>query len=297
VSTRDPASRRWQTLAEGLLAGFAGALMFSFIHLVYDVASGTPLRTPALLDAVLFEGGVSARSARPELAALLRFSLLHVGVWGLTGVVSSLAVGFVDRRVSAWYAVFGGIVVVFVYYLHFAGIFSIPGDAALQLWFGTVLGAATLATVLVVRHPELLGRFEHEGISEGDLAAVESALVAERRCLALQRLLLDRYAVEEPMAGLVSARERRMDALVEICERYALPVAEGEPALASGEPGSLEEACRAGLTAERDTIELYDRLLVAVVEPRIRDTFLRHRWESHDDHLQIFNDCLGRRTT
>ena len=30
----------WRTVAEGLLAGFAGALAFALIHLIYDVAYG-----------------------------------------------------------------------------------------------------------------------------------------------------------------------------------------------------------------------------------------------------------------
>jgi hypothetical protein len=296
VNTRDLASRRWRTFAEGLLAGFSGALVFSLIHLVYDIASGTPLRTPALLDAALFEGGAAARGAQPELATLLRFSLLHVGGWGVAGIVSSVAVCFVERRPSAWLVVFGGIVAVFISYLYLAGVFSIPGEAALHLWLGTVLGAATLATVLALRHPDLRGRIEREGISGGEREAVESALAVEGRCLALQRLLLERYAVDGPMAEIASARERRMNALVGICERYALPVPSGELALGNEEPGSLEAACRAALAAEQDAIDLYDRLLVAVVEPRIRETFLRHRWESHDEHLQVYESCVARRT-
>jgi hypothetical protein len=96
------------------------------------------------------------------------------------------------------------------------------------------------------------------------------------------------------MGAVAAARERRIDALGEICQRYALALEEGESVQPG--PGSSGGTCRAALEAERDLIDLYDRLLISVVEPRIRETFLRHRWESHDEHLQIFDNCLARRT-
>jgi hypothetical protein len=205
-------------------------------------------------------------------------------------------VTFVERRPSAWLRVFGGIAVVYISVLYLFGGFSVPGDGALHLWLGILLAAATLATVLAVRHPDLRARIESQGISEGEREAVEAALAAEGRCLALQRLLVERAAGDESLAEVASGRERRIEALVEICERYALTVPEGEPVLEGEEPRSLGETCRAALAAEHDAIDLYDRLLVAVVEPRIRETFLRHRWESHDEHLQVYDDCLARRT-
>ncbi|MBW2272093.1 MAG: hypothetical protein JRG96_02380 [Deltaproteobacteria bacterium] len=295
MNARDRKSRGRRTAAEGLIAGVSGALMVALVLFVYDVAAGTPLRTPALLDAVLVGGMQDPGSVRPEPVALLRFTLLHVGGWAITGIVASLAVRLVEQRPRGGSAVFVGIAVVFTSYLYLAGLFSIPGEGALQLWLGTMFGAATLATVLAVRHPDL--RVRIEGISEGEGKAVGAALAIEEHCAAVERLLAERYGADGRMSEVRNNRERRMETLIDICERFGLPMPEEEVVLEGPVPASLAEGCRAALAAEHNAIDLYDRLLVAVVEPTIRDSFLRNRWESHDEHLQVYEDCLTRRKT
>jgi hypothetical protein len=286
-------ARRRHVVAEGLIAGVAGAFTVAFVLFVYDLTSGTPLRTPALLDAVLILGTRDVGSVQPEPAALLRITALHVGGWAITGMVASLAVRLVELKPRGASAVFVGIAVVFTSYLYLAGLFSIPGERAVHLWLGTMFGAATLATVLAVRHPDL--RVRIEGISEGERKALGAALAVEEHCLALQHLLVERFAANGRLAELEDNRQRRMDALSQICERFGLPVPETEPVLEGSGPLTLDEGVRSALAAEHDAIGLYDRLLVATIEPTIRETFLRHRWESHDEHLQIYEDCLNRR--
>src|SRR5262249_55992886 len=47
----------WTRIArEGLVSGLLGAAAVAVWFLLYDIAAGVPLRTPALLDAVLFHG-------------------------------------------------------------------------------------------------------------------------------------------------------------------------------------------------------------------------------------------------
>jgi hypothetical protein len=283
-------SRKLTSVADGLAAGLLGALIVATVHFIHDLAFSTPLRTPTVLDALVFQGVDATRGVEPSFASIVRFSAVHLGSWAVAGITASLAVAYLERHIGAWYAVFGGISVVFVLLLYLGGLISIPGDGVMHLWLGTIFGATGMTTLIIVRHPALLS--ERTGASQGEHVGLEAALAMERRCRTIHESLIRQPPFGEALAGLSSARERRIHELAELCQRYAIEVPESDPRFESEDPSSLQEGLNVALEAEHEAVDLYDRKLVSAVEPAIRDVFLRNRWESHDEHLRILEDCM-----
>src|SRR6266481_4682276 len=96
---------RERILYEGMLVGLAGAIAVAVWFFVYDVAEGTPFRTPALLGAALllfccFE--VAALAAMAVLASWLLDTLRPWAIIGANFLAALIMLGllFRDHHVS-----------------------------------------------------------------------------------------------------------------------------------------------------------------------------------------------------
>ena len=68
----------WTRVArEGVLAGLAGAAAVAVWFLLYDLAAGMPLRTPALLGAAIFHGLRDPGALVITLPVVLQYTVLH----------------------------------------------------------------------------------------------------------------------------------------------------------------------------------------------------------------------------
>jgi hypothetical protein len=68
----------WTRVArEGVLAGLAGAAAVAVWFLLYDLAAGMPLRTPALLGAALFHGLRDQSALVVTLPLVLKYTAIH----------------------------------------------------------------------------------------------------------------------------------------------------------------------------------------------------------------------------
>lgn len=102
------------------------------------------------------------------------------------------------------------------------------------------------------------------------------------------------FGDEPPFSNIRDAEARHIDALVRLFHRYGLPVP------SNPWPGKVERfadrqaACEAGVKAEIDNGEMYDRLLAASERPDIL-TVLRNLQEaSQQRHLPAFQRCAAR---
>ena len=86
------------TVREGALVGLAGAAAVAIWFLIYDLAAGMPLRTPALLGAALFEGlrDPSALVVTPTL--VLKYTLVHGIVFTAFGIAAAGLFALADRE-------------------------------------------------------------------------------------------------------------------------------------------------------------------------------------------------------
>jgi len=89
----------WTRIArEGLVSGLLGAGVVAVWFLLYDVAAGVPLRTPALLGAALFHGlrDPSALVIPPPLVA--EYTAVHGLAFVLFGWVAAALLALADRE-------------------------------------------------------------------------------------------------------------------------------------------------------------------------------------------------------
>src|SRR6266511_768328 len=139
---------RTKILSEGLVVGLAGAACVALWFFLYDVAAGTPLRTPALLGAALFHGlrDPGALVITPSL--VLQYTVFH----GLVFVIFGwMAAGLFALTDGDRHVLFG----VFMLFC----CFEVAALAALQVlasWLlhtmdpWSILGANLVAAVVMV---------------------------------------------------------------------------------------------------------------------------------------------------
>ena len=84
-----------------MLAGLVGAATVALWFLIYDAATGTPLRTPGLLGAALFQGLRDPAELEISTRAVLAYTVLHVAAFVAFGlaVAGLFALADRDRRV------------------------------------------------------------------------------------------------------------------------------------------------------------------------------------------------------
>ena len=94
------------TVREGALVGLAGAAAVALWFLLYDLAAGVPLRTPALLGAALFEGlrDPSALVITPML--VLKYTIVHGIVFVAFGIAAAGLFALADRERRVLFAAF-----------------------------------------------------------------------------------------------------------------------------------------------------------------------------------------------
>ena len=92
---------RQRVLYEGILVGLAGAAAVAVWFFLYDLAAGTPFRTPALLGAVLFNGLRDSAMLTITPGLVLKYTAVHGAVFLVFGIAAAglLALAERDRHV------------------------------------------------------------------------------------------------------------------------------------------------------------------------------------------------------
>jgi hypothetical protein len=89
----------WSRVArEGFVAGMIGAVAVAVWFLLYDMAAGIPLRTPALLGAALFEGVRDPGAVTITLPLVLKYTLVHGAAFVLFGWLAAGLLALADRE-------------------------------------------------------------------------------------------------------------------------------------------------------------------------------------------------------
>jgi hypothetical protein len=271
-------------LVEGVVGGGVGAVAAVLPHLLLDLVSGEPLRTPKTLYAVILVAASPDLAGASSYVQVLQFTGVHLTLWLAVGVVAAYLVGLADVRPRAWTAVFSLIACVCATALYLAGVLSGPSEAGLPLWVGTLTGSGALAGVLVARHAGVLRQFER--VSLTGTARHDLDVAYERECTsrALYRGIVERWPDDPTLDEMLSVSERRVAILAELLTHYDRQIpATREPA--PNVPGTLAQAYRAAVHDEEQKVRMYDGFLLSIDEPRARETFSRLRWKASDDCL------------
>jgi hypothetical protein len=133
---------------EGIAAGLLGAAAVAGWFLLYDVATGMPLRTPALLGAALFHGlrDASALVITPPL--VLQYTLVHTAAFVAFGCAAAGLLALADREPRL---LFGFFMLFCCFEVFFVALIAILAEWLLEaLAWWTILAGNLLAALVMV---------------------------------------------------------------------------------------------------------------------------------------------------
>lgn len=139
---------RHPILSEGFLVGMAGAAVVAVWFLVLDLASGAPLRTPALLGAALFHGLRDAGTLVITPGLVGAYTVVHCALFALFGWAAAALFTLADRD---RHVLFG----VFMLFLCFE-VAALAFVAVIGSWLlhtitpGAIIGANLIASVIML---------------------------------------------------------------------------------------------------------------------------------------------------
>lgn len=108
---------------DGIFAGLIGACTVAIWFLAYDAFRGQPLRTPALLGAVVFGTGAELQAVAIDLATIIGYTVLHCLGFIAFGIIAAFLIVAAERQpilllglfmlFSAFEVLFFGLVMIF----------------------------------------------------------------------------------------------------------------------------------------------------------------------------------------
>jgi len=146
----------WTRVArEGVITGLAGAAVVAVWFLLYDLAAGVPLRTPALLGAALLHGLRDPGALVITLPLVLQYTVIHGAAFVVFGWAAAGLLALADREPRLLF----GFIMLFCCF----EVFSLAMIAALGEWLfeslawwtilaGNLLAALVMLAVLFRRH-------------------------------------------------------------------------------------------------------------------------------------------------
>ncbi|WP_416668626.1 ferritin-like domain-containing protein [Egbenema bharatensis] len=125
--------------------------------------------------------------------------------------------------------------------------------------------------------------------------ALNEALADEYKARAIYRLILSRFGAVRPFVNIVESEERHIQALLPLFRKYDIPIPVDDWEQRVEIPASLQAACRAGVEAEIENAEMYQRLLASTRDyPDVQRVFLNLQQASQENHLPAFQRCAER---
>jgi hypothetical protein len=179
----DMARRETSVLREGVVAGCIGAAVVAVWFLVFDIARGKPLLTPALLGALVFQGVNNPTGLEISAGPILGYTVLHGLAFIAFGVVAASLMAASEREPALLIAV----VILFacfeVFFLALQGALGQSIVGALVLWsvmIGNFVAAVAMLWYFLSRHrtlPRLLVGTWWGVLREGTIAGLIGAAV------------------------------------------------------------------------------------------------------------------------
>jgi hypothetical protein len=177
---------RRSVLREGIVTGLIGATVVALWFLVFDLARGKPLFTPALLGNALFYGVNNPLGLEVTLGPVIGYTIIHGLAFIAFGVIAASVMSVSENEPG----VFVAFVILFacfeVFILGVVGALGQSMLGALVWWailIGNLLASAAMIWYLVREHPGLpstlvgsAGTVLREGVVAGLLGAAVVAL-------------------------------------------------------------------------------------------------------------------------
>lgn len=129
-------------------------------------------------------------------------------------------------------------------------------------------------------------------LTEIEVAALLEALDDEYHAWATYDQVIVDFGEVLPFSNIRSAEARHIDALLELFTRYDVSVPDNNWPGKVERYETLQEACEAGVVAEIDNGEMYERLIAATERADILTVLLNLQQASQQRHLLAFRRCV-----
>jgi len=162
---------------EGVVAGVIGAAVVAILILVFDVASGAPLQSPAILGSAILRGIRDPNLVAVSAGPVLGYTILHGLGFIVVGLIASYLVASAEREPAMVLALLIFFAAFEVFFLALIAFWALPVLGVLAWWeilAGNLVASLAMLYYFHRRHPglarSLIGRWVdvvREGIAAG----------------------------------------------------------------------------------------------------------------------------------
>lgn len=119
------------------------------------------------------------------------------------------------------------------------------------------------------------------------------ALDDEYKACATYGHIISIFGEIRPFINIIEAEKRHIQALLPLFRKYGFSIPEDTWSNRIETPNSILEACQAGVEAEIENAEMYDRLLAAIKDyVDVQQVFKNLQRASQESHLPAFQRCV-----
>ena len=158
---------RDSTIPEGVLVGLTGACAVAIWFFLYDLATGQPLRTPALLGSALFLGLRDPGAVHVTAGGVLKYTMVHGVAFIGFGLVMAGLFRLADRERTALFAAFMLLCCFEVFFIAMVLMFAERLVEDIPVWSiatGNLIATVCMLGILFRRHH----RMPSEVLSAGE---------------------------------------------------------------------------------------------------------------------------------
>jgi len=131
-------------------------------------------------------------------------------------------------------------------------------------------------------------------LSKTEVTALHEALDDEYMAWATYDQVIDDFGPIRPFINIRDAEARHIDALLQVFNDYELTPPSNNWVGKVPRYENVQEACEAGVEAEIENGELYERIIKSTAQPDILAVYRNLRDASQERHLPAFQRCVER---
>jgi hypothetical protein len=143
---------------EGVVAGLIGAAVVALLILVFDIAGGTPLQSPAILGSVILKGVRDPNLVTVSAGPIVGYTIVHGLGFVAVGLVAAFLVAAAEREPAMVLALLIFFAAFEVFFLALVAFWALPVLGTLAWWeilAGNLVASVAMLYYFHQRHPGL----------------------------------------------------------------------------------------------------------------------------------------------
>lgn len=128
-------------------------------------------------------------------------------------------------------------------------------------------------------------------LSDAEKEALNQAINEEYGALNLYNSVISKFGNVAPFSQIVKAEQQHINALTRQAGKYGVTLPENSGSTTSATFSTLQEACQAGIAAEKADALLYDKLMKVTDHSDINRVYSNLQSASLYKHLPAFETC------